>query len=78
MNVTLMLQMPFGGTELGQLLVWAKSLLLGPVILIDLIVSVAAPVLVSVTRLGALEVPTFCCPKSSCSTVEGCRFHRSC
>ena len=57
-NVTLIWQLPFGGTELGQLLVWAKSLLLVPVIPIEVIVSTPAPVLVRVVTCGLLVVPT--------------------
>ena len=42
LNVTVILQLPLGGTDV-QLLVWAKSLLFGPLTLIDVIVSVSSP-----------------------------------
>jgi hypothetical protein len=44
-KVTLIWQLPFGGTEPGQLLVWAKAPLLAPVIPIDVIFRTPAPVL---------------------------------
>ncbi len=65
-NVTLMLQLPLTprveGLS-GQLLVWAKSPLLVPVIATPLMVKGAVPELVSVTVCGALVVPTDTLPK---------------
>jgi hypothetical protein len=45
-KVTVMLQVPLGGTDVPQLSFSAKSPLFGPVTLIDVIVSVSSPLLV--------------------------------
>ena len=57
-KVTLILQLPFGGTDVGQLLVSAKSPLSAPVRPIDVKVRAALPVLVKVETCGALVIPT--------------------
>jgi hypothetical protein len=57
-NVTLMLQVPYGGSDEGQLLVWPKSPLFAPVIWIDVMVSGRLPLLVRVAICGLLLMPT--------------------
>ena len=52
-----------GGTLLPQLLVWAKSIVFDPIIVIWLILRVSLPRLVRVTGTGLLDVPTFWFPK---------------
>ena len=57
-KVTLMLQLLFGGSDEGQLLVWPKSPLFAPVIWIDVMLSGRLPLLVSVVTSGLLAMPT--------------------
>lgn len=57
-KVTLMLQLPLGGSDEGQLLVWPKSLLSAPVTSIDVMVSGRLPLLVRVAACGLLLMPT--------------------
>src|SRR5208283_1197395 len=62
-KVTLIWQLPFGATELGQLLLWAKSPLFVPVIWMDVMVRLIFPVFWSVTYCGLLVKPTVWFPK---------------
>ena len=62
-NVTLMVQFAPVATEPPQLLVWAKSPLLMPVMAMLVMVSGPLPVFVSVTGFGGLVVETVCLPK---------------
>jgi hypothetical protein len=62
-KVTVILQLPPTGTGVPQLSVSEKSLLFGPVILIDVIVRAASLVLVRVDTCGALVIPTVWLPK---------------
>jgi hypothetical protein len=62
-NVTLMLQLLYGGIDEGQLLVWPKSLLFGPEIWMDVMVSGRLPLLVRVAANGLLLMPTVWLPK---------------
>ena len=57
-KVTLILQVPFGGSDEGQLLVWPKSVLFAPIISIDVMVSGRLPLLVRVAVFGLLLMPT--------------------
>src|SRR5208283_1552717 len=57
LKVTLMLQLPFGVSDDGQLLVWPNSLLLAPAMPIDVMVRVPGPVLVRVVTCGLVVVP---------------------
>src|SRR5580765_6761631 len=59
-NVTLMVQLPCGETEVAQSLLWEKSWLTE----ICEILSAAVPELVRVTGKGALVDPTFSDPKT--------------
>jgi hypothetical protein len=63
-NVTLMAQIAPAATLDPQVLVWAKSPLLAPVIVMLLMVSAAVPVLVRVSVSAALFVPTVWLPKA--------------
>lgn len=56
-KVTLIMQFPPAATELPQLLVWAKSLALVPVITRLVIFSVALPVLLTTTGCAELVEP---------------------
>ena len=56
-KVTLMVQVPFEATVPPQVLVWAKSALLAPMIVMLLKLRAAAPELVTETTWGALVVP---------------------
>jgi hypothetical protein len=56
--MTLIVQKPPGGTLPPQLLVWEKSPLFAPVIVILVIVKAAPPVFVTVTPWAAVGVPT--------------------
>ena len=58
-NVMLMVQLPRPGTELPQVLVWAKS----PVIAIPLMLKAVDELLLSVTERDALVLPTATLPK---------------
>src|SRR5208282_2838982 len=58
-NVTLMVQLESASSEAPQLLVWLNSVALVPMILIELMVRRAFPVLLSVTGSDAV-VPTVC------------------
>ena len=72
-NVTLMAQEPLAANVLGlvgQVFVWPKSAAFAPFTAIPVMVSGAAPVLVSVTVWEALVVPTFWLPKL---TLDGDR-----
>jgi hypothetical protein len=62
-KVTLILQVLFAGSDVGQLLLWAKSLASGPVISIDAMLSGRLPLLVRVTACGLLVAPTLSLPK---------------
>src|ERR1017187_2325423 len=62
-KATMMVQVPPAGRDVPQLLVWAKSLLLGPVMLNDVIVRVALVVLISVDPCEALVIATVWLPK---------------
>ncbi len=58
LKVTLIVQLFPAATELPQVLVWAKSPGSAPVMVILVMLSVAFPVLVSVTGCAELAVPT--------------------
>src|SRR2546421_9536398 len=58
-NVTLMVQLALIASELEQLSVSLKSLVLAPVTAILLILSASVPLFVSVTVCAGLVVPTF-------------------
>src|ERR1022692_3394679 len=62
-KVTLILQLPFGRTEPLQLLLWPKSPLFVPVILIEVMVRLMLPVFVRVVTFGWLVIPTVWFPK---------------
>ena len=64
-NVALMVQLPFAGTELLQLLVTAKSPGSAPVAPMLVMVKAAFPLFVRVTDCAALVVTRFCVPKLS-------------
>jgi len=57
-NVTLMVQLAPWGSELPQLLVWAKSPLFDPVNVMLVMLKEAEPLLVNVTGCGGLVVST--------------------
>jgi hypothetical protein len=58
-KLTLTVQLPFAGSELGQLLVCEKLLLLAPVMAMDEMLTGVTPVFVAVTFMGLLVVPAF-------------------
>ena len=58
LKTILMLQLLPRATDVPQLLVWLKSLLVAPVMEIPKIVRAAFPLLVSVTLCAVLELPT--------------------
>src|ERR1051325_5008663 len=57
LKVTLMVQAAFAARLAGQLLVWAKSPLLTPVMAMEVMFSAAFPMLLRVTGRAALVVP---------------------
>jgi hypothetical protein len=57
-KVTLMAQLPFGGMVVGQLFIWAKTLLFVPVMTIDAIVTLTVPRFVRVDMRAGLVIPT--------------------
>jgi hypothetical protein len=57
LNLTLIVQLAPTANELPHVWVLAKSLTLGPVIAIRVILKIAVPVLVSVTIFAVLLVP---------------------
>jgi hypothetical protein len=59
LNVTVMVQLAPAARLLGQVLVWAKSAALVPVMAILVMLSALVPVLVRVTACPVLVVPTF-------------------
>lgn len=63
--MALIVQLVAGASELPQVLVWAKSPLFVPVMLMLLMVNVALPELLSVTMLGELFVPTAWLPNET-------------
>ena len=58
-KVTVMVQLALTASELGQVLVCAKSEALVPVMLMLLMLRASVPLLVRVTAWAALVVPTF-------------------
>jgi hypothetical protein len=62
-KVTEMLQLPPAGTDAPHVLVSANSLLFGPVTLMDVMVKLAAPVLVNIETCGVLVAPIGSLPK---------------
>ena len=62
-NVTLIVQLAPAATLVPQVLVWAKSPALVPLRVMLVMLRVALPLLVRVTELAALVVPTAWLPK---------------
>ena len=56
-KVTLILQFPPAGRELGQLLLWLKSPAFAPATAMAVMLMAAVPVLLKVTGCAALVVP---------------------